>query len=260
VEVLLLKGVRMDKELELLAKEARKYKSPEEFTKYRYSLPLYSVDTIRKMKQILQRKENERKLLKKIWKLKKLPEPTKWDKNLIQDFKLFKKANFTSINDFWNFVKKSKKLRGVEYAWDKNRWRPILEKRRIERGKHKGKFKVVFPDKKERIVDKIRNIGGLNMDRKNLLFLALFSGLVGYGWYIRNIWYHKEMTRRTMPPPISGVSDYSDLLTTGIGIGGRPRFGRPKTDEERKLTHHLRYGTTDLPPRGTGLLRRGLVY
>lgn len=31
------------------------------------------------------------------------------------------------------------------------------------------------------------------------------------------------------------------------------RLGNPKTDEERAATHLERYGTTDLPPRGTGL-------
>ena len=153
-------------------------------------------------------------------------------------------------NDIRKLIKKQ--LGSTEYAWDKNRWRPILEKRRIERGKHKGKFRVVFPDKKERIVDKTRNIGGLDMDGKglksNLLFLGLFGLFLGFIQY---------KTKHTFM--LSGTGN-TDLLTTGIGIGGRPRFGRPKTDEERRLTHYLRYETTDLPPRGTGLLRRGLVY
>ena len=34
---------------------------------------------------------------------------------------------------------------------------------------------------------------------------------------------------------------------------GEPRFGNPKTDEERMATHYSIYSTTDLPPRGTGL-------
>ena len=31
------------------------------------------------------------------------------------------------------------------------------------------------------------------------------------------------------------------------------RYGFPRTDEERKAVHYQRYGTTQLPPRGTGL-------
>jgi hypothetical protein len=30
------------------------------------------------------------------------------------------------------------------------------------------------------------------------------------------------------------------------------RFGKPRTDAERKKRHQQRYGTTNLPPRGTG--------
>lgn len=37
------------------------------------------------------------------------------------------------------------------------------------------------------------------------------------------------------------------------------RFGRPRTDEERRRRHKRLYGTSELPPRGTGLLRRGLI-
>jgi len=31
------------------------------------------------------------------------------------------------------------------------------------------------------------------------------------------------------------------------------RFGRPRTDAERKKRHKSLYGTSQLPPRGTGL-------
>ena len=41
----------------------------------------------------------------------------------------------------------------------------------------------------------------------------------------------------------------------GLGVGGGRRFGRPKTDAERRATHKARFGTTKLPPRGTGLGR-----
>ncbi len=37
---------------------------------------------------------------------------------------------------------------------------------------------------------------------------------------------------------------------------GRRRFGRPRTDAERRRRHKRLYGTSKLPPRGTGLRRR----
>jgi len=37
------------------------------------------------------------------------------------------------------------------------------------------------------------------------------------------------------------------------------RYGRPKTDEERRATHRVIYGTEELPPRGTGLKSGELV-
>ena len=42
----------------------------------------------------------------------------------------------------------------------------------------------------------------------------------------------------------------------GLGVGGGPRFGRPKTDAERRREHKKKFGTAKLPPRGTGLRRR----
>lgn len=36
-------------------------------------------------------------------------------------------------------------------------------------------------------------------------------------------------------------------------------YGVPKTTEERMATHYQQYGTTDLPPRGTGLANKGFV-
>jgi hypothetical protein len=38
---------------------------------------------------------------------------------------------------------------------------------------------------------------------------------------------------------------------------GRRRFGRPRTDEERRIMHAIFYPGEKLPPRGTGLRRRG---
>ncbi|HDD44595.1 MAG TPA: hypothetical protein ENG63_07035 [Candidatus Desulfofervidus auxilii] len=43
--------------------------------------------------------------------------------------------------------------------------------------------------------------------------------------------------------------------TTGLGIGGRPRFGRPRSEAERRLMHRRRFGTEKLSPRGTGIRR-----
>ena len=40
--------------------------------------------------------------------------------------------------------------------------------------------------------------------------------------------------------------------TTSSGWMTR-RFGKPRTEEERKKRHKGRFGTTKLPPRGTGL-------
>ena len=33
------------------------------------------------------------------------------------------------------------------------------------------------------------------------------------------------------------------------------RFGNPKTEQERKITHKARFGNSKLPPRGTGRQR-----
>ncbi len=43
--------------------------------------------------------------------------------------------------------------------------------------------------------------------------------------------------------------------STGLGSFGIPRRGQPKTETERLASHQSRYGTTQLPPRGTGLTR-----
>jgi len=40
----------------------------------------------------------------------------------------------------------------------------------------------------------------------------------------------------------------------GLVSEGKPRrMGKPLTEEERRERHYERYGTTELPPRGTGL-------
>lgn len=40
---------------------------------------------------------------------------------------------------------------------------------------------------------------------------------------------------------------------TGLGATGVPRLGQPKGRAERLATHKARYGTSELPPRGSGL-------
>lgn len=42
---------------------------------------------------------------------------------------------------------------------------------------------------------------------------------------------------------------------SGIGIGGEPRRGKPKTEKERKAEHIRQYGEEKLPPRGTGIAK-----
>jgi len=49
------------------------------------------------------------------------------------------------------------------------------------------------------------------------------------------------------------------ISENGLGVGGAPRKGVPKTEEERKEEHIRRYGTEELPPRGTGLEKNKLV-
>lgn len=44
-----------------------------------------------------------------------------------------------------------------------------------------------------------------------------------------------------------------ERITSGLGVGGAPRKGKPKTEEERKEEHIRRYGTEELPPGGSGL-------
>ena len=78
---------------------------------------------------------------------------------------------------------------------------------------------------------------------RNILFWLLVGG--GLLW-----WWSKQ---RPTIKPLQG-----DLLSSGLGVGGRPRRGRPKTEAERLATHRARFGTESLPPRGTGLTKRGL--
>jgi len=46
-------------------------------------------------------------------------------------------------------------------------------------------------------------------------------------------------------------------MSTLSGLAfGKPRRGKPKSDEERRKTHKARFGSSKLPPRGTGQRRR----
>ena len=58
--------------------------------------------------------------------------------------------------------------------------------------------------------------------------------------------------------PVAG--EVHHLTRSGLGVSGRPRRGRPKTEAERRATHRLLHrGRGKLPPRGTGLKRRGYL-
>jgi len=46
------------------------------------------------------------------------------------------------------------------------------------------------------------------------------------------------------------------MAYSGLAFG-EPRFGQPKTEEERRQTHLALYGGKTLPPRGTGLSKLG---
>jgi uncharacterized protein YneF (UPF0154 family) len=52
----------------------------------------------------------------------------------------------------------------------------------------------------------------------------------------------------------SPPAKYQMLSETGESSHPR-RFGQPLTEEERRQRHYALYGTTELPPRGTGLAK-----
>lgn len=47
---------------------------------------------------------------------------------------------------------------------------------------------------------------------------------------------------------------------SGIGVGGTPRKGKPKTEKERLAEHIGRYGEENLPPRGTGIAKLDVLF
>jgi len=54
-------------------------------------------------------------------------------------------------------------------------------------------------------------------------------------------------------------STFGSPEVSGLGVGGRPRAGRPKSEAERLATHKARFPGESLPPRGTGLYRQGIL-
>lgn len=64
-----------------------------------------------------------------------------------------------------------------------------------------------------------------------------------------------EKTTEENPARI-GSDRIKEEHISGIGVGGAPRKGKPKTEEERKEEHIRQYGTKELPPRGTGLKKQ----
>jgi len=57
----------------------------------------------------------------------------------------------------------------------------------------------------------------------------------------------------------SGEETVGSPSASGLGVGGSPRRGVPKTEAERLASHRARYGESSLPPRGTGLYRQSLI-
>ena len=52
------------------------------------------------------------------------------------------------------------------------------------------------------------------------------------------------------------TQEMEEAVEGGEEMQGERRFGHPRTDEERRERHKRRFGTEELPPRGTGLMRR----
>ena len=52
-----------------------------------------------------------------------------------------------------------------------------------------------------------------------------------------------------LPPRGTGVGGKRG---EGLGVGGAPRLGKPKGEEERRKTHVKIFGSARLPERGSG--------
>ena len=71
----------------------------------------------------------------------------------------------------------------------------------------------------------------------------------------------KKIVAKNYPDVTVGSDKYYALV---MGIykkmeGTGRRFGNPKTEAERRATHKAKFGTSKLPPRGTGLVNPKLL-
>lgn len=51
----------------------------------------------------------------------------------------------------------------------------------------------------------------------------------------------------------------TNVKMAGSDVGGNRPYGVPKTEAQRQATHSAKYGSTQLPPRGTGLARNNFI-
>ena len=117
-------------------------------------------------------------------------------------------------------------------------------------------YKLVKEDNIEKFTPVEVEKGGA-MDFKKVLFWT--AALVG-GWYLLK---RSGILNRISLGQVSRLPERSQFWpqeTTyqGLGANGIPRRGNPKTEAERRATHQSLFGDGELPPRGTGLNRRGL--
>jgi len=83
-----------------------------------------------------------------------------------------------------------------------------------------------------------------------------FEECVKRGGRVRTIKPRPDVYIRVCYPkgggrPIAGEVHHLN----GLGATGKPRRGRPKTEEERRRTHRLLHGTDKVPPRGSALAK-----
>ncbi len=57
---------------------------------------------------------------------------------------------------------------------------------------------------------------------------------------------------RTWRKEIEQLTLAGNNPVNGLGVGGEPRYGQPKTEAEREAEHLARFGSTETPQRGTG--------
>lgn len=76
--------------------------------------------------------------------------------------------------------------------------------------------------------------------------IGAVSGAAG-GYFVA-----KELSKKTSAPHThSPQANYQQTSSFEMPR----RFGKPLTEEERRARHYAIYGTTEAPPRGTGLTR-----